>query len=190
MVDPSVMTNYDLDTKGLQEHMLFWILAAGKNGTTAARILNRILDEVVGNGMPFNVLKQYGGDDMSFLLKMYGVGCYTHKARSIFELVRSGIDLKHCTIDQLEAIYGVGLKTSRCFLIHSRPNVQHAGLDTHVLKFLRAMGHDAPKSTPSSRKLYAKLENIFLTYAEESGKTISEFDLEIWNKYKVVSNGR
>jgi thermostable 8-oxoguanine DNA glycosylase len=91
-----------------------------------------------------------------------------------------------CNAEELEKIYGIGMKTSRCFLIHSRKNARYAGLDTHVLKFLRAKGvQDVPKSTPTSRKLYLRLEAEFLKLSDESGKSVADLDLEVWNKYKV-----
>jgi len=91
--------------------------------------------------------------------------------------------LRTCSIDELESIFGIGRKTSRCFVMHSRRNAQCAGLDTHILKFLRSKGHDVPKSTPGSKKKYLEIENLFLKYAKKSNKTIAKFDLDIWKKY-------
>ena len=65
----------------------------------------------------------------------------------------------------------------------SRHNVQHAALDTHLLKYLRAEGvENVPKSTPSSNKQYDRLEKEFLSRVPQ-GMTPAEFDLEIWKKY-------
>lgn len=88
-------------------------------------------------------------------------------------------------LEDLEAIPGIGPKTARCFLIHSRPDQQYAGLDTHVLKFLRDKGHEVPASTPTGKK-YKELEKVFLQYAAESGMTVADFDLAIWNQYRSV----
>ena len=74
------------------------------------------------------------------------------------------------------------MKTSRCFLIHSRKDVKYGGLDTHILKYMKSLGHDVPKSTPTGKK-YLKLEEIFLSLLEKSGKTLSEFDLSIWKEF-------
>jgi thermostable 8-oxoguanine DNA glycosylase len=76
------------------------------------------------------------------------------------------------------------MKTSRCFILHTRKNARVAGLDTHMLKFLRSKGHfDAPKSTPSNEKNYDRFEKLVLKYADEAGKTPAEFDLDVWNSY-------
>ncbi len=92
--------------------------------------------------------------------------------------------MRTCSVDDLENIYGLGRKTSRCFLIHTRKNARVAGLDVHILKFLRDQGIDAPISTPSSRKKYLELEKTFIEFADKAGKPIAEYDLAIWRKYR------
>ncbi len=83
-------------------------------------------------------------------------------------------------------IYGIGMKTSRCFLIHSRKNVQYAGIDTHMLKNLRAHGIEGvPKTTPTSKKLYRRLELEVLRLSKEAGMSPAEYDLNVWNTYAV-----
>jgi len=57
------------------------------------------------------------------------------------------------------------------------------------LKFLRSKGHNAPKSTPSTKKQYKKFEDMFLGYAKKSGQSIAEFDLNIWRYYANGKNG-
>jgi thermostable 8-oxoguanine DNA glycosylase len=67
-------------------------------------------------------------------------------------------------------------------LVHSRENARYACLDTHVLKYLRDIGIDAPKSTPTG-KHYTRLETIFLNLADDKQMTPAQFDLWIWNNY-------
>jgi thermostable 8-oxoguanine DNA glycosylase len=74
------------------------------------------------------------------------------------------------------------MKTSRCFIIHSRPNAQYAALDTHILKHMRSLGYDTPKSTPS-KKQYLHLEKEFLKLAKKADMSPANYDLMIWNKY-------
>jgi thermostable 8-oxoguanine DNA glycosylase len=97
-------------------------------------------------------------------------------------LVNSKLNLRTCTVEDLESVYGIGSKTARCFIIHSRPDANCAGLDTHILKFLKSKGHDVPSSTPG-RKQYKQLEQVFLGYVKQSGKSVAEFDLGVWNSY-------
>jgi len=183
MVDPKNITNYNLSDWELQEILLFWVCVAGKTADIIAKSLEKLLKSVVKNAeLPFDALKRINQEELSNLLKECGIGCYTIKAKAIKSLVNSGIDPRICSVDDLEDIYGIGRKTSRCFLIHSRPNMKFAGLDTHILKFLREKGHDVPKSTPSTKKKYLELENLFIKYAEEEGRDIAEFDLELWRK--------
>lgn len=181
MIDPSRITNYKLDNNGLEENLLFWVLVAGKDSRTIARGLDGVLNDIGGyEKSPFEALRDYHGN-LANLLKRNGIGCYNQKAKALKELVHSEIDLRNCSCEELEEIWGIGMKTSRCFLIHTRKDAKVAGLDTHILKFLRDKGIDAPESTPSGRK-YIELEKVFLSYVPK-GKSVAEFDLEVWNKY-------
>lgn len=188
MIDPSNITNYDLNRHELEEYILFWVCAAGKNGTTASRCCDKFLRLIGTNefNSPFEVIRGLPKESLPIILKSCGIGCFTNKARTMWELAHSGLNLKTCEAKDLEQIFGIGMKTSRCFLIHSRKNARYAGLDTHVLKFLRRMGYDAPKSTPTGKK-YLELEAVFLNLADMVYKTPAEFDLDIWNQYKVKS---
>ena len=117
------------------------------------------------------------------------------KARSFLELsVAVGsdeLDLRTCSADDLEKIHGIGMKTSRCFIIHSRPGARYAGLDTHILKHLKACGvENVPKSTPSSKKEYLRLEKEFLRIADLNNMTPAAYDLMIWNWFSVKSEAK
>lgn len=185
MIDPSKITNYNLTVPELEEHLLWWVCAAGKNGTTASRLLDKFLIKINGyNITPFSALRMVPPQLIAPMLKSCGIGCHSHKARTMNELVERKLNLKTCTAEDLEEIYGIGMKTSRCFILHSRKGAQYAGLDTHVLKFLRAEGYDAPKSTPSKKK-YLELEKIFLEIAKKKNKLPADLDLEIWNAYSI-----
>lgn len=186
MIDPEAVTNYSMTDRELEEYILFWVCAAGKNGRTAARCCDKLLNLIGVNEFysPFTVIRGLPKDAMPAILKDCGIGCFNSKARTMWELAHSELDLKTCDAADLEEIYGIGMKTSRCFLLHSRKNARYAGLDTHILKFLRAMGHDVPKSTPTGNK-YLKLETVFLGYVDITYMTPAEFDLDVWNYYSV-----
>lgn len=190
MVDPTNITNYNLTTAELEEVLLFWVCAAGKNGNTAARCLDTLLAKIMHKGTtPFKAILNHASNNVGTplhgidtLLRSCGIGCYTSKAKTFIALACSGLDLKTCSTADLEKLYGIGMKTARCFIIHSRKDANCAGLDTHILKFLRLMGFDAPKSTPTKRK-YLQLEQEFVKLAYKYNKTIAELDLMIWNHY-------
>lgn len=193
MIDPSNITNFNLSKSQLQEMAVFWVLVAGKNAKTTARLLENMLQHLykeLGKGDPFSVLKKYDiqnpDDGLEELLKSCGFGCHKAKAKSIRQLINKGLDLKTCSVEQLESVFGIGPKTARCFVMHTRPNVRHAGLDTHVLKWLKSLGFEVPNSTPRG-KLYIELENIFLGLCDEMGVDVATLDLAIWNAYSSGS---
>lgn len=185
MIDPSNITNYNQTTAQLQEFLLFWVCAAGKAGKTAARCLNNFLNGFdMPDKTPFERIKTLTTEELAVILKFYGIGCYTSKSATMMELATSDLDLHTCSMRDLELVYGIGMKTSRCFIIHSRADANCAGLDTHILKFLRLMGHDTPKSTPIGKK-YLQLEKEFVILARKYKKTVATLDLEIWNHYSI-----
>ena len=108
---------------------------------------------------------------------------YKRIYRAFVELIESGIDLKTCTVEELESIYGIGPKTARFIIMHSRPNQRLATLDTHILRWMRDQGIDAPKATPQSQKIYKKLEDKFLTLCDNCAILPSQLDLKIWKQY-------
>jgi 3-methyladenine DNA glycosylase/8-oxoguanine DNA glycosylase len=133
MIDPTNITNYYLSYNALEEHILFWVCAAGKNGKTAAKCLDNLLNAwrpfsslYVKNPSPFRIIRDIdlSGDELiSGLpeqLRIHGIGCYNNKAKTFYALANSNINLHTCSLDDLEAIHGIGPKTARCFLMHSR----------------------------------------------------------------------
>jgi len=55
-----------------------------------------------------------------------------------------------------------------------------------MLKYLRSLNFDAPKSTPTG-KTYLRLEKIVLDIARERNMTPAELDLKVWTEYSVKS---
>jgi hypothetical protein len=188
LVDPDDVTKFGMSEPEMQLAILFWVCAAGKKAKVAAANLDRMLRFGRGTfskNYPFDIILAFGAD-LPAIMRDHGIGCYNNKSKTMIQLASSGIDLKNCSVSDLENICGIGPKTARCFLIHSRRNVRHAGLDTHCLKYMRDNGVQVPKSTPTGRK-YLELERIFLDMADRSGKTLAEFDLEIWRRYSSSS---
>ena len=188
MIDAANITNYNLTDAELETTLMFWVFAAGKNGTRAAQITNQLRsfwDTMSKDISTFHWLMHYDLEDTTELLKQYKTGCHNIKARTLWQLCREDLNLRTCTAEDLEKIYGIGMKTARCFIIHSRENAPYAGLDTHMLKHLASLGYDVPKNTPNSKKLYLTLEKIVLKLSEEKGISPAAYDLQVWNKYKV-----
>ena len=197
MIDPANITNFDRTKAELEEFLLFGLCVAGKKATVQAEKLERFLhaldkiwqgqDPNIKNYIgpknhvvlsPFELLSNSREADVLECMKTVGLGQY-RKLLQGFEDARH-LDVFNCTLEDLEKCYGVGPKTSRFFLLHSRPNQNLACLDTHVLKYLKSEGFPAPKVNPS-KKLYPLLEKAFLFLARENNMTPANFDLNIWN---------
>ena len=117
-------------------------------------------------------------------LKRLRFGQYTKLVRAFTEVIAANLNLDRCKTLDLERIYGIGPKTSRFFIMRTRPTAKVAALDTHVLRWLRDIGHDnIPKSTPQSTMAYYRIETIFLAEAKKRRKRPSRLDAEIWEHY-------
>lgn len=187
MIDPVNITKFENTNEQLEEVLLFWVLAAGKNAITASNCLERFLIGTHGKFnlppyKPFECIRKIKKEKLPELLKSYGIGCYNNKAKTFYQLANSNLNLRTCTADDLEKIHGIGMKTSRCFIIHSRRDASYAGLDIHLLSFLKDKGYNVPKQTPT-RKSYLEIEKIFLDIVKNSGMSVAEYDLMIWRQY-------
>ena len=204
MIDAYNITDYNRSKDELQLFILFSVMVAGKNADTTDKACDRMwrdiwkrVDHTYGYlgpthtadmkaQSPFDLLKvaMEQGWLTPEALKGWGFGCYNLRFKGITALINSGLDLRTCTVDDLEKIPGIGRKTSRFFLIHSREGAQVAALDTHILKFLKASKvENVPKSTPSSDKEYARLEQAFLKLVP-SNMTPAAFDIWLWRHAK------
>lgn len=186
MIDPYNITDYTRTQAELEEFILFCVVVAGKTANVQARLLDNFLNLV--SGTPFDsIRKMKSAGTLGSNLREAKLGQYRKIETAFIELVSGNLDLTTCTISDLEKIHGIGPKTSRFFIVHSRVNQQHAIIDTHILKFLRDTLHldVVTKSTPSSPALYSRLENAFLAHCKAVGKSPADLDLEIWRFYST-----
>jgi hypothetical protein len=186
MIDPTDVTKFDRTVSELQEFWLFCITVAGKTAVQQAKNLEAFLSKgraaYPGFTTPFQVvgvLNQTG--ELRSYLESARLGQYG-KLEKAFQ-GSLGIDLKTCSIADLEAIHGVGAKTARYFMLHTRADQRIACLDTHVIRHMRDLGLTEQKGTPASGPKYTALEEQFLELVDASGMTPADFDLMIWNKY-------
>jgi len=185
IIDPSNITNYNLTHPELEATLIFWIFAAGHNAKSTAKGVEQFLGEIYSKTLkntPFAAMRELDWHKVVLILSGSGLGCWRVKSRTLYELIHSNLNLKTCSIEDLEKVFGIGPKTARCFVMHSRPNIRAAGLDTHLLKFLRDKGISVPKSTPTGKR-YKELEQQFLKLCDEANKTPAAYDLEIWRNY-------
>lgn len=192
MITPTTITNFNRTQAELEEFLLFAILVAGKTAKTQAKKLDQFLmDHPVKNGTlndkkdtPFEFIQRLINLNM---LKLWMMDCKLGQYNRLDKAIRGILHFKgkldSVTLEELESIEGIGPKTSRFFLLHSRPNQQLAVLDTHILKYMNEIGYIVPKVTPSDKKKYRKIEEDFLYEAKILRKNPAELDLEIWKSY-------
>lgn len=187
MIYADEVTKYNRTQAELEEFWLFCLAVAGKTANTIAYQLDNFLPK---NGKtPFeNIRHMIETDTLLSELQRARLGQYSKLTRAYTESLE--LDLKNATIDELEQIHGVGPKTSRFFVLHSRANVSDcAVLDTHVLWYLNLVGYpDIPKATPGNRKRYRELEKLFLQEfdMQEQFTSLADFDLALWKEVRIA----
>lgn len=181
LIDETNITDFNRTEEDLQAFWLFCILVAGKTAYIQAQKLARFLKpaEIVEIS-PFKYISLREHKFLDEDIRAEGLGQYKRIHRAFTESVN--LDLETCTLEDLESIYGVGPKTARFFLLHSRPNQRYAVLDTHILKWIKdVFDIPVPKATPSSVTRYRELENYFLSWCDDHEIEPANADLYIWN---------
>jgi len=190
MIDPHEITNFDRSDEELEEFLLFAVSVAGKTAEVQADKLDQFLNLVPlpENYFPFEkvrylVLKRFCSLDA--LLRKVKLGKYSLLVDSFRSLAFSNVDLRSVSCKDLQSFPGIGPKTSRFFILHSRTNAEVACLDTHILKWLSEYldDVDVPSSTPRSSE-YRALESRFLEICDSKNVHPAKLDLKIWKMYE------
>ena len=86
------------------------------------------------------------------------------------------LDLRTCTREDLMDVYGVGPKTARFFLLHTREFCDEVVLDTHILRWMRERCDvkEAPKNTPQNPEKYAQYAGLVQI---SNGATLYRLDI-------------
>lgn len=182
----------------LEEWILFGILVANKPAVRTAEKLegflkdlrenvvtriranqpprNRLLSpfELVFTTHCLGVLPEY--------LKKHRFGQYTRLSRALPQAASTLPTVGKnpgLTIEKLEAIPGIGMKTARMLMLYWKPETMAVPLDTHVLKYLGKLGYDVPKNTPTGRR-YLELEQAFIKEARKRRLSVIELDKKVW----------
>ena len=182
MVDLTNVTNFKRSQYELEEFWLVAICVAGKNGTTQALKVHQFLDGLDGHTPFEKVQRLLASGKLLERLQSVRMGQYG-RIQKAFE-GSMALNLATCGLDDLTSITGVGGKTSRFFLLHSRRDCAHVVLDTHILRFLRVKCglKNVPKSTPASSKIYARIEEDARQAIRKKfpSDSMAEADLKIW----------
>lgn len=183
MIDPSDVIKYDRTDAELEEFWLFCCVVAGKTSTTQARLLDAFLRKLPGKA-PFEKIRlAVENSTLKQALIDSRLGQYNRLTKCFEESLY--VDLRRDPLNIFELVHGVGPKTARMFLMHSRRNQKYAALDTHILKYLRQKGFEAPATTPPSGERYRNLERTFIQEARKARMTPAAYDLHIWNSYAM-----
>lgn len=185
-------TKVKISREELEARVIYASVVAGKSADFADEACKRLwvlLKAYKGRqgspeeNSPFwrirRVIAKHGSPD--YILRLARTGNYTKLTKCLHELVIADVDLATCKPSELEAIHGIGPKTSRFFITWTRPEARYAVLDTHILRWMRKRGHDAPESTPSMPR-YKVLEDLFLAEADKLGLTPRQLDYALWKQ--------
>ncbi len=128
-------------------------------------------------------------------LQRHKVGQYVRLSRLLFCVAakhyEKQLDLRMCTRDELVELPGYGLKSASMLLLFTRPGLQMACLDTHILQYMQRnkLARGIPKTTPAGTE-YLRLERVFLKHCEKLGRVPAELDFEIWKENSVTMRGQ
>ena len=182
-IDPKAITNFERSQEELEMFWLFCILVAGKNADWAAVKLQNLFKNKKPFQTPFQVLSERQ-TDLHNILVVNKVGQYKRITSAIEQSLN--LDLRTATLDEFLSIFGVGPKTARFFILHTRRNAECAVLDTHILKWMRTIvleSIDVPTSTPPVKE-YDKWEKMAIKMMKVfyKGISLAEADLMIWTQ--------
>ena len=167
----------------LQCRILYAVVVAGKTAEFADRAMTQLHHLFLQHNCitwfeAIRVIDKMG--KLLIFLTAASTGNYTKIERSFRELANCKIDLRICEPQDLEKCHGVGPKTSRFFILWTRPGARYAALDVHILRWLHEQGHaNIPKNTPNYG-VYKRIEKLFIDEADKLGLTPRELDWQIW----------
>lgn len=177
--------NQPISNIQLEKFILFAIAVAGKKASTIEVAIDTFLSLEKGISPFWKIRKMMVKNTLVTNLKKARLGRYKVLSKAYSQLVTSNINLRTCTIEDLENISGIGQKTSRFFILHTRPKQRLAVLDRYILHYLKHQLHvqNVPNQTPSSKTVYNRLEKEFINHADALGISLVELDSYIWNMY-------
>src|ERR1043166_4330952 len=186
MIDPKDITKYDRTHAELEELLLNAITFAGKNARQQAKKMHVLFGGE--KEAPFATIRRWAKDKkLRKNLKRVRIGKYSLLSKAFKQLAHSGIDLSVCSVEELETFPGIGAKTARLFVLHTRRQQEYAVIDTHMLKEMRKLKMTRLRATPAGKK-YAELEKKLIKHLKKNGiRDFAEYDLAIWKKYALKS---
>jgi hypothetical protein len=191
MIDPNNVTNPSRTSDELEEFLLFCVVVAGKNADQQAAKLERFL----GGRSPFAFIRASDREGtLDERIRGVRLGKYSLLGKSFRQLAHSGVDLAKCSWESLTSFPGIGMKTAKFFVLHSRRGVMHGVLDTHVLAWMAEHwerpgrgGPAVPRHSPQDPATYHFWETVFFGMASERHHPCAsidwaKFDLDLWKE--------
>jgi hypothetical protein len=194
MIDPNNVTNPARTPAELEEFLLFCVVVAGKNADQQSAKLERFL----GGRKPFAYIRaSHREGKLAARLQEVRIGKYGLLGRSFSELAHANADLGAATWEQLVQFPGIGIKTAKFFILHSRPRQMHGVLDTHVLAWMRdhwsphgPRGLAVPRHSPQDPKAYRFWETVYFGMVSDrhhngggaAAINWAKFDLDLWRE--------
>ena len=190
-VDPFAITDFSRTDSQLEAMFVFCCCVAGKRATMISRMVDDFLGGCGYAGSPFERIRTMVREStLTDNLRRARIGKYGLLAR-LFSLATApgALDLRKAAPADLEAFPGIGPKTARFFILHSRAGAHVAVIDTHMLKYLRAIGVErVPDAIPRGKE-YLRLEAVILAEADRLGLSAADFDLQVWSWYASGKQG-
>jgi hypothetical protein len=197
MIDPNDVTDPARSDRQLEEFLLFCIVVAGKNADQQARKL----EEFLQGHEPFAFIRSLGAKGIiEERLERVKLGKYRLLGESFRRIACAGLDLRSCPWEALTQFPGIGMKTAKFFVLHSRPCEMHGVLDTHVLAWMRerlasagVRRTDVPRHSPQDRATYFFWETVYFGLVlaragRAGGEPINwaQVDLDLWKERRAL----
>lgn len=182
-INPLKVTDFDRTQHALDYFWAYAVICAGKKSEVASKKTVELFETKPPHVRPLVWLSD--GRRLLRLLEANKVGQYNRLSRCFKESVN--VDLRTATVDELDDVHGIGGKTARFFVVHSRRDAECSPLDTWILKWIKLHGvRKVPKDTPTSKNQYERLERSSIRLMRKffPDLAMAEADLLVW---KVMS---
>ena len=190
MINPTSITNFKRTDKELEQFFVFCWFSKAANAKQLGVKINNLFDHLDDacedmdlNLSPFGQLNYcLQSDLLKSLLEEFKVGKYEAFIKAFSSFGR--LNLRTCSIEDVENIPGIGKKIARMFLLHSRHNQRYVCLDTHLMKEARKIGATDQITAPHGQK-YLDIEEKMIKFLTDRYKYVdfAKFDLDCWKSY-------
>lgn len=191
LVDPFRITDYERSDHALELFACFAIAVAGKMAKVWNLKVERFFEECGHTGSPFERIAAMEAEgSLRANMERVRLGKYDLMTRGYPQLAAFGASwLRTASPDELEAVHGISNKTSRFIVLHSRRDARIAVIDTHMLKYLRAIDAERVPDTIPNGADYLRLQDIVVAEADRLNMGVAEFDLKVWTWFEARNTG-